>query len=141
MDANEIGENPQVPGEPHGDKPKRKMPLGQRITKENAKEFSIRGNQIKKLRKQARAKILQAMVTQLDLGDEMVKSIKAHDIDQVTLLEKAIRIVGLHHDQSEDSIQQIKLDANANVKKDTKVHLVIEDMMAPEPETEEPPAE
>ena len=137
MDANEIGEKPQVPAS----QPAPKKKIGRPFTKENAMAFSIKANQVKKMRKQARAQILNEMVTKLNLGDEMVKSIKAHDIDQVTLLEKAIRIVGLHHDQSEDSIQQIKLDANANVKKDTKVHLVIEDMMAPEPETEEPPAE
>lgn len=128
---NGIGNEIEAPsGEPHGEKPKRKMPLGKRITKETARTMALSSARAKKLRKDARNKMLQALCTQLDLGDELVKSVKEHDNEQVQLLEKAIKMVGLHFEQSEESAQNIKIDSKSEVngKVDTKLELVFRDI-------------
>lgn len=79
---------------------------GRPITKENAKEFQLSAARAKRQRKVARAKMLDALCTQLDLGAEMVKAIKQHDEAQIRLIEKAVQIVGLHHDQSCEAAAQ-----------------------------------
>ena len=77
--------------------------------------------------------MLATLTTELDLGVELVKAWKHCDDKQMALIEKALRIVGLHHDQSPDAVaQKIALDAKANVKKDSTVKLVLEDMTKPE---------
>ena len=54
------------------------------------------------------------LTSELDLGEEMVKAFKAHDDAQMALIEKALRIVGLTHDQSEEGKVQ-KLDVKSDV--------------------------
>lgn len=113
---------------PSATKPPRKSP-GRPFTKENAKEFALSAAKAKKLRKEARAKMLQAMCTSLDLGKELVDAIKKNDLTKITIVDKALHIVGLHHDQSPDAqAQRIALDAKASVKKDATVKLVLEDL-------------
>lgn len=118
---------------PSAEKPQKKKPRGRPITSENAKQMAISAAKAKKIRKDARNRMLQTLVTDLDLGSELVKAWKHCDDKQMALIEKALRIVGLHHDQSPDAVaQKIALDAKANVKKDSTVKLVLEDMTKPE---------
>ena len=127
-----IADAPEIPI-PSAEKPQKKKPRGRPITSENAKQMAISAAKAKKIRKDARNRMLQTLVTDLDLGVELVKAWKHCDDKQMALIEKALRIVGLHHDQSPDAVaQKIALDAKANVKKDSTVKLVLEDMTKPE---------
>ena len=109
-------------------KPPRKSP-GRPFTKNKAKQMAISAANAKKIRKEARNRMLATLTTELDLGEELVKAWKHCDDKQMALIEKALRIVGLHHDQSPDAqAQRIALEANANVKKDSTVKLVLEDL-------------
>lgn len=101
-------------------KPKRKS-NGRPFTKENAKAMQLSAARAKKMRKEARAQMLQAMCTSLDLGKELVDAIKKNDLTKISIVDKALHIVGLQHDQSEDAIAQkislnAKTDANVNAR-------------------------
>lgn len=122
----------ELPSAAKSSKPKRKSP-GRPFTKENAKAMQLSAAKAKKMRKEARAKMLQAMCTSLDLGKELVDAIRKNDLTKITIVDKALHIVGLQHDQSPDAqAQKISLDAKANVKKDSTVKLILEDMTKPE---------
>lgn len=93
-------------------KPKRKV-NGVLITKETAKAYALSAAQAKKRRKDARMSMLNALTTKLDLGEEIVKAWATHDDAQMALIEKALKIVGLTHDQSDEARAQ-----NFNIKSD-----------------------
>ena len=114
-----IADAPEIPIQ-SANKPRRRGP-GRRITKENAKEMAISAAKAKAMRKEARAKMLQAMCTSLDLGRELVDAIRKNDLTKITIVDKALHIVGLQHDQSPDAIAQkislnAKTDANVNAR-------------------------
>lgn len=110
-----------------------KQVRGRPFTKENAKTMQLSAAKAKRQRKEARLAMLNAMCTQLNLGDELVTAIKQNDEVKIAIVEKALRIVGLTHDQSEQAIaQKMEIKADANVKKDSTVKLVIEDFTKPE---------
>lgn len=101
-------------------KPKRKS-NGRPFTKENAKAMQLSAARAKKMRKEARAKMLAALTNDLDLGKELLKAMKGKDEKYLGMIEKATRLVGLQHDQSEDAIAQkislnAKTDANVNAR-------------------------
>ena len=112
-----IADAPEIPVQSAA-KPPRKSP-GRPFTKDNAKQMAISAAKAKKMRKEARNRMLATLTTELDLGEELVKAWKHCDDKQMALIEKALRIVGLHHDQSPDAqAQKISLDA----KTDNKVY-------------------
>lgn len=101
--------------------PKRKKVIGRPITKENAKQYQLSAARAKRLRKEARARMLSALTESLDLGQELLKAMKGQDEKYLSMIEKATRLVGLQHDQSEDAIAQkislnAKTDANVNAR-------------------------
>lgn len=101
--------------------PKRKKVIGRPITKENAKQYQLSAARAKKMRKEARAKMLAALAESMDLGKELLKAMKGKDEKYLGMIEKATRLVGLQHDQSEDAIAQkislnAKTDANVNAR-------------------------
>lgn len=106
METDTIDENVSHDVKPSSAANQEKKVRGRPITKENAKEFQLSAARAKRQRKVARAKMLDALCTQLDLGAEMVKAIKQHDEAQIRLIEKAVQIVGLHHDQSCEAAAQ-----------------------------------
>lgn len=115
-DAPEI----EIPSATKSQKPKRKSP-GRPFTKENAKTMQLSAAKAKAMRKEARAKMLQAMCTSLDLGKELVDAIKKNDLTKISIVDKALHIVGLQHDQSPDAVAQkisvnAKTDSNVNAK-------------------------
>lgn len=106
-------------------KPKRKTP-GRPFTKENAKAMQLSAAKAKRLRKEARAKMLQAMCTSLDLGKELVDAIRKNDLTKITIVDKALHIVGLQHDQSPDAqAQKISLDAKTDNKVSGNVNITV----------------
>ena len=106
-------------------KPKRKS-NGRPFTKENAKAMQLSAARAKKMRKEARAKMLQAMCTSLDLGKELVDAIKKNDLTKITIVDKALHIVGLQHDQSPDAqAQKISLDAKTDNKVSGNVNITV----------------
>lgn len=106
-------------------KPKRKSP-GRPFTKENAKAMQLSAAKAKRLRKEARAKMLQAMCTSLDLGKELVDAIKKNDLTKITIVDKALHIVGLQHDQSPDAqAQKISLNAKTDNKVSGNVNITV----------------
>lgn len=115
----ELPEN-ELPSVEKSLKPKRKS-NGRPFTKENAKAMQLSAARAKKMRKEARAQMLQAMCTSLDLGKELVDAIKKNDLTKISIVDKALHIVGLQHDQSPDAVAQkislnAKTDANVNAR-------------------------
>ena len=96
----------QEPVKPTSAGNQEKKVRGRPITKENAKEFQLSAARAKRQRKIARARMLDALCNDLDLGAELVKAVKAGDESRVRLIEKAVQIVGLHHDQSCEAAAQ-----------------------------------
>lgn len=72
------------------------------MTAKQAQEASVRS---RNLRKQVRAQMLEKLVNNLDFADELEKAIKSGDLDRMNLLQTALKIIGLHHDQSEDAVK------------------------------------
>ena len=106
-------------------KPKRKS-NGRPFTKENAKAMQLSAARAKAMRKEARAKMLQAMCTSLDLGKELVDAIRKNDLTKITIVDKALHIVGLQHDQSPDAqAQKISLDAKTDNKVSGNVNITV----------------
>ena len=106
-------------------KPKRKS-NGRPFTKENAKAMQLSAAKAKAMRKEARAKMLQAMCTSLDLGKELVDAIRKNDLTKITIVDKALHIVGLQHDQSPDAqAQKISLDAKTDNKVSGNVNITV----------------
>lgn len=120
-----IADAPEIPI-PSANKSQRKKPRGRPFTTENAKEMQISAAKAKKIRKEARNRMLATLTTELDLGEELVKAWKHCDDKQMALIEKALRIVGLHHDQSPDAqAQKISLDAKTDNKVSGNVNISI----------------
>lgn len=106
-------------------KPKRKS-NGRPFTKENAKAMQLSAAKAKAMRKEARAKMLQAMCTSLDLGKELVDAIRKNDLTKITIVDKALHIVGLQHDQSPDAqAQKISLNAKTDNKVSGNVNITV----------------
>ena len=124
-------EAPEVPETPpSAQEPAQKKVIGRPITKETAKKYQLSAAAAKKRRKEARHNMLMALTSELDLGEEMVKAFKAHDAEQIALIEKAIRMIGLHYDQSEEGkASHLNIDAKADVKAktDSSIRFIIED--------------
>lgn len=120
-----IADAPEIPI-PSANKSQRKKPRGRPFTTENAKEMQISAAKAKKIRKEARNRMLATLTTELDLGEELVKAWKHCDDKQMALIEKALRIVGLHHDQSPDAqAQKIALDAKTDNKVSGNVNITV----------------
>ena len=118
-DASEI-ELPSV------NKSQRKKPRGRPFSKENAKAMQLSAARAKAMRKEARAKMLAAMCTSLDLGQELVDAIRKNDLTKITIVDKALHIVGLQHDQSPDAqAQKISLDAKTDNKVSGNVNITV----------------
>lgn len=107
--------------------PKAKKPWGRPFTSETAKKAAISAARAKHLRKEARNNILAKLTSQIDLGDEVLKALKGHDDAYLAMIERATRLIGCHFDQSEDSIQNIKVNAKTDTKAkvDTTVRFVL----------------
>lgn len=136
----ELPEN--IADAPEIELPSAKKVRGRPITKENAKQYQLSAAKAKKMRKEARAKMLAAMCTKLDLGDQLVEAVKKNDLTKISIVEKALTIVGLTHNQSSEAIaQKLQVSAKTDSKVDAKVempslNISFVDAKKPEPKTE-----
>lgn len=88
------------------------------MTAKQAQEASVRA---RNLRKQVRSQMLERLVNDLDFAEEMEKAIKTGDLDKMNLLQTALKIIGLHHDQSEDAVKSgISVKASQGGDPDSK---------------------
>jgi len=88
------------------------------MTAKQAQEASVRA---RNLRKQVRSQMLEKLVNDLDFADELEKAIKTGDLDRMNLLQTALKIIGLHHDQSEDAVKSgISVKASQGGDPDSK---------------------
>lgn len=90
-------------GESTGEKKPNTRP--QAFTPMNARQAQEASVRARNLRRQVRAQMLEKLVTDLDFADEMEKAIKTCDLDRINLIQTALKIIGLHHDQSEDAVK------------------------------------
>lgn len=133
VDLEEL-ENPEAgqPKEPDSAENAPKKVRGRPITKETAKAMQLSSARAKKLRKETRMKMLNAMCTELDLGQELVKAVKQNDDVKIGIVEKALRIVGLTHEQSQEALaQKLEIKSENNNTHNGSLKLVIEDLTKP----------
>lgn len=112
--AEENTQNEAVEPSKTPEKPKKKLP-GIPFTSETAKALKAKADAAKAMRKKVRAEMLATLCTKADLGLELYKAMKNGDEKAMNAIEKAIKIVGLHFDQSEESVTKV------DVKSDNKV--------------------
>lgn len=89
----------------------------------NAKQAQEASVRARNLRKQVRAEMLNKVVSNYDFGDELTKALKKGDLDKVTLLKEAMRLIGLQHDQSEEAVTKMEVKTDAKV--DSKLEVSI----------------
>lgn len=89
---------------------------GKPFDSETAKKAAISAARAKKLRKKIRAEMLAELTSAVNIGGEMVKAFKSRDSKYIELIDKAVRIIGLHFDQSEEASQNINVKADAKIK-------------------------
>lgn len=132
-DVEDIECPPEVhPVEPtSAEKPATKK-WGRPITKETAKQYQLSAAAAKRRRKEARVEMLAKLTSSLDLGDELVKAVKSRDESQIRLIEKALQIVGLHYDQSEEGkAQRLDVKSEMSVKKAAAIKVVFTEAKPP----------
>ena len=83
------------------------------MTAKQAAEASARARSI---RKQVRAEMLNTVVQNYNFGEELSKALKKGDLDKVTLLKEAMKLIGLTHDQSEEAVTKMQIDATTDNK-------------------------
>ena len=127
----ELPEN--IADAPEVELPSAKKVRGRPITQETAKPYQLSAAKATKMRKEARASMLAAMCTKLDLGDQLVDAIRKNDLTKISIVEKALTIVGLTHNQSSEAIaQKLQVNTKSDVKAkvDNTLHFIIEDAKA-----------
>lgn len=113
-------------GEATGE-PKKKRVLPQAFTPMNARQAQEASVRARNLRKQVRAQMLTTLVNNMDFANEMLKAVKQCDTKKIEVIQTALKIVGLTHDQSEEVVNKIQLDANVDAKSDVaaKIEFVL----------------
>lgn len=111
------------------DAQKERKTWGRPFNSETAKKAAISAARAKRLRKEARHNILAKLTSELDLGTEVLKALKAHDDAYLAMIEKSIRLIGCHFEQSEESIQNIKVNAKteSKAKVDSTIRFVLDE--------------
>lgn len=107
-----------------------KKPRGIPFTPLTAKQAQKAAARARTIRKQVRAQMLDTLVENMDFGDEMLKAIRSGDAVRIDIIAKALTVVGLTHNQSEDAVQNVKVDS----KSDSKVTQTVRFCLAPRPE-------
>lgn len=97
-------------------------------TPETAKEAAKRAAYCRSLRAQMRKKMLEAVINE-GLDKYIVKALKSMDLDQIAVIEKASKLVGLDFASSEEAVQRVdvKADAKVNAKTDTTLNITFKD--------------
>lgn len=113
-------------GEATGEE-KKKNTRPQAFTPLNARQAQEASVRARNLRKQVRAQLLNAAIADAKIGDLFIKALKTKDQDLLKLVETGLKIVGLTHDQSEDAVNKLQIDATTDSKVDmtSKVQFVL----------------
>jgi UPF0288 family protein (methanogenesis marker protein 3) len=104
---------------------KKKNTRPQAFTPMNARQAQEASVRARNLRKQVRAEMLNTVVQNYNFGEELMKALKKGDTKKVELLQTAMRLIGLHYDQSEDAVNKLQIDATTDNKVDNTVHFVL----------------
>ena len=104
--------------------PKKRV-VGRPITKETAKQYQLSAAAAKKRRREERAKMLNALTTQLDLGNELVNAFRSGDERRINIIDKALKIVGLRFEDSDPEAVQ-NVNVNAKTENNTRMKSTIE---------------
>ena len=104
---------------------KKKNTRPQAFTPLNARQAQEASVRARNLRKQVRAEMLNKVVQNYDFGDELMKALKKGDTKKVELLQTAMRLIGLHYDQSEDAVNKLQIDATTDNKVAGQVEFVL----------------
>lgn len=89
---------------------------GRRITKENAREMQKRAQSAKELRKKVRQELLQAVVDE-GITTHIVKAIHSKDLNYITVIEKAMKLVGLDYAGTEGLLAHFEAKSTGDDKK------------------------
>ena len=95
---------------------KKKNTRPQAFTPLNARQAQEASVRARNLRKQVRAEMLNTVVQNYNFGEELMKALKTGDTKKVELLQTAMRLIGLHYDQSEDAVNKLHIDATTDNK-------------------------
>lgn len=104
--------------------PKKKRVLPQAFTPLNARQAQEASVRARNLRKAMRAQLLEAAINDAKVGELFVKAFKTRDMDLMRLVETGMKLVGLTHDQSEEVVNKIQVDANVDAKTETTIKTV-----------------
>ena len=104
--------------------PKKKRVLPQAFTPMNARQAQEASVRARNLRKAMRAQLLEAAINDAKVGELFVKAFKTRDMDLMRLVETGMKLVGLTHDQSEEVVNKIQVDANVDAKTETTIKTV-----------------
>lgn len=97
---------------------------GRWANKELAREAGIKSGIVQRIRKEMRAKMLQAAI---ENGVEKLfgQSLKNLDMEGMKVVAEAMRLVGIDYASSEEAIQKIKADIKADQKMSGNVNISI----------------
>ena len=114
--------------EKSAEKPKKKVP-GVPFTPMTARQAQEASAKARSLRKQMRARLVQALVDE-GLEGMFIKAVKGNDTDRMKIIESAMKLTGLDFGSSEEAVQKVdlKADATLNGKVDSKLEVVFKDI-------------
>lgn len=97
---------------------------GRWANKELAREAGIKSGIVQRIRKEMRAKMLQAAI---ENGVEKLfgQSLKNLDMEGMKVVAEAMRLVGIDYAASEEAVQKIKADIKADNKHTGNVNISI----------------
>lgn len=97
---------------------------GRWANKELAREAGIKSGIVQRIRKEMRAKMLQAAI---ENGVEKLfgQSLKNLDMEGMKVVSEAMRLVGIDYSSSEEAVQKIKADIKADQKMSGNVNINI----------------
>ena len=91
------------------------------MTAKEAQEASVRA---RNLRKQMRAQLLDAAINE-GIDKLFIKAMKSGDADMMGCVEKAIKIIGLSHDQSEEAVQKLDITSENKTELSGEIKFVL----------------
>lgn len=97
---------------------------GRWANKELAREAGIKSGIVQRIRKEMRAKMLQAAI---ENGVEKLfgQSLKNLDMEGMKVVSEAMRLVGIDYAASEEAVKKIKADIKADQKMSGNVNISI----------------
>ena len=97
---------------------------GRWANKELAREAGIKSGIVQRIRKEMRAKMLQAAI---ENGVEKLfgQSLKNLDMEGMKVVAEAMRLVGIDYAASEEAVQKIKADIKSDQKMSGNVNISI----------------